>query len=104
MKDINSRNQIVRGGAERNAVNAPIQGSAADIIKIAMVNISNQMKLNAFRSQMLVQVHDELIFEIYKPELKKMKKLIKQEMESAFSLNVPLAVDIGLGDNWYEAH
>ena len=104
LKDINSRNQIVRGGAERNAVNAPIQGSAADIIKIAMVNISNQIKLNAFRSQMLVQVHDELIFEIYKPELKKMKKLIKQEMESAFSLNVPLAVDIGLGDNWYEAH
>ena len=104
LKDINSRNQIVRGGAERNAVNAPIQGSAADIIKIAMVNISNKMKLNAYRSQMLVQVHDELIFEIYKPELKKMKKLIKQEMESAFSLNVPLAVDIGLGDNWYEAH
>ena len=104
LKDINSRNQIVRGGAERNAVNAPIQGSAADIIKIAMVNISNKIKLNAFRSQMLVQVHDELIFEIYKPELEKMKKLIKQEMESAFSLNVPLAVDIGLGDNWYEAH
>ena len=104
LKDINSRNQIVRGGAERNAVNAPIQGSAADIIKIAMVNISNKMKLNAYRSQMLVQVHDELIFEIYKPELEKMKKLIKQEMESAFSLNVPLAVDIGLGDNWYEAH
>ena len=104
MNDINSRNQIVRGGAERNAVNAPIQGSAADIIKIAMINISNKMKLNAYRSQMLVQVHDELIFEIYKPELEKMKKLIKQEMESAFSLNVPLAVDIGLGDNWYEAH
>ena len=104
LKDINSRNQIVRGGAERNAVNAPVQGSAADIIKLAMVNISDKISGSNFKSKMLVQVHDELIFEIYKPELEEMRKLIQQEMESAYSLNVPLAVDIGLGNNWYEAH
>ena len=104
LKDINSRNPIVRGGAERNAVNAPVQGSAADIIKIAMVKISDKIKLNNFKSKMLVQVHDELIFEIYKPELQKMKELIKKEMESVFKLNVPLTVDIGIGENWHEAH
>jgi len=104
LKDINSRNPIVRGGAERNAVNAPVQGSAADIIKIAMVKISDKIKLNNFKSKMLVQVHDELIFEIYKPELQKMKELIKKEMESVFTLNVPLTVDIGIGENWHEAH
>ena len=104
LKDINSRNPIVRGGAERNAVNAPVQGSAADIIKIAMVKISDKIKLNNYKSKMLVQVHDELIFEIYKPELQKMKELIKKEMESVFTLNVPLTVDIGIGENWHEAH
>jgi len=104
LNDINSRNPIVRGGAERNAVNAPVQGSAADIIKIAMVKISDKIKLNNFKSKMLVQVHDELIFEIYKPELQKMKELIKKEMESVFTLNVPLTVDIGIGENWHEAH
>ena len=104
LMDINSRNHIVRGGAERNAINAPIQGSAADIIKLAMVKIYNKMKNNQLKSKMLVQVHDELIFEIYKPELQEMKKLIKGEMESAYSLNVPLVVDIGTGNNWYEAH
>ena len=104
LKDINSRNPIVRGGAERNAVNAPVQGSAADIIKIAMVKISDKIKLNNFKSKMLVQVHDELIFEIYKPELQKMKELIKKEMESVFTLNVPLIVDVGMGENWHEAH
>ena len=104
LKDINSRNPIVRGGAERNAVNAPVQGSAADIIKIAMVKISDKIKLNNFKSKMLVQVHDELIFEIYKPELQKMKELIKKEMESVFTLNVPLTVDIGIGENWHETH
>ena len=104
LRDINSRNHIVRGGAERNAINAPIQGSAADIIKLAMVKIYNRMKNNHFKSKMLVQVHDELIFEIFKPELQEMKKLIQEEMESAYSLNVPLVVDIGTGNNWYEAH
>jgi DNA polymerase-1 len=104
LKDINSRNPIVRGGAERNAVNAPVQGSAADIIKIAMIRISDKIKLNNFKSKMLVQVHDELIFEIYKPELQKMKELIKKEMESVFTLNVPLIVDVGMGENWHEAH
>jgi len=104
LKDINSRNPIVRGGAERNAVNAPVQWSAADIIKIAMIRISDKIKLNNFKSKMLVQVHDELIFEIYKPELQKMKELIKKEMESVFTLNVPLIVDVGMGENWHEAH
>jgi len=104
LKDINSRNPIVRGGAERNAVNAPVQGSAADIIKIAMIRISDKIKLNNFKSKMLVQVHDELIFEIYKPGLQKMKELIKKEMESVFTLNVPLIVDVGMGENWHEAH
>ena len=104
LKDINSRNAVVRNAAERNAVNAPVQGSAADIIKIAMVKISDKIKLNNFKSKMLVQVHDELIFEIYKPELQKMKELIKKEMESVFTLNVPLTVDIGIGENWHEAH
>jgi len=104
LMDINSRNHIVRGGAERNAINAPIQGSAADIIKLAMVKIYNRIKNNNYKSKMLVQVHDELIFEIFKPELQEMKTLIKLEMESAYRLNVPLVVDIGTGNNWYEAH
>ena len=69
-----------------------------------MVNIYNKMKLKEYKSKMLVQVHDELIFEIFNPELDEMKKLIRQEMETAFELNIPLAVDIGIGDNWYEAH
>ena len=104
LMDINSRNHFVRGGAERNAINAPIQGSAADIIKLAMIKISKKIITNGFKSKMLVQVHDELIFEIFKPELNEMKKLIKEEMESAYSLNVPLVTEIGTGNNWYEAH
>ena len=104
LRDINSRNHFVRGGAERNAINAPIQGSAADIIKLAMIKISKKITTNNFKSKMLVQVHDELIFEIFKPELNEMKKLIKEEMESAYTLNVPLVTEIGTGNNWYEAH
>ena len=104
LMDINSRNHFVRGGAERNAINAPIQGSAADIIKLAMIKISKKITTNNFKSKMLVQVHDELIFEIFKPELNEMKKLIKEEMESAYTLNVPLVTEIGTGNNWYEAH
>ncbi|OZV71094.1 DNA polymerase I [Winogradskyella aurantia] len=104
LKDINSRNAVVRGAAERNAVNAPIQGSAADIIKIAMINIYSKLEVGNYKSKMLLQVHDELVFDIYKPELEEMKSLIKTEMEGAYKLAVPLDVDLGIGDNWLEAH
>lgn len=104
LKDINSRNAVVRGAAERNAINAPIQGSAADIIKIAMINIHQKLKEGAFKSKMLLQVHDELVFDAYKPELESIQKMIKEEMESAYELAVPLVVDMDTGDNWLEAH
>ncbi|WP_423779035.1 DNA polymerase I [Bizionia echini] len=104
LKDINSRNAVVRGAAERNAVNAPIQGSAADIIKIAMINIFNKLNAGNYKTKMLLQVHDELVFDVYKPELETIKTLVKTEMESAFSLSVPLDVDMDIGDNWLEAH
>jgi len=104
LKDINSRNAIVRGAAERNAVNAPIQGSAADIIKIAMINIFNKLEAGNYKTKMLLQVHDELVFDVYKPELEIMKTMIKTEMENAYQLSVPLDVDMDLGNNWLEAH
>lgn len=104
LKDINSQNAVVRGAAERNAVNAPIQGSAADIIKIAMINIHKRIKEENLQSKMLLQVHDELVFDAYKPEIEKLQELVKFEMENAFKLDVPLVVDIGIGENWLEAH
>lgn len=104
LKDINSRNAVVRGAAERNAVNAPIQGSAADIIKIAMINIHKKLEDGQFASKMLLQVHDELVFDVYKPELESIKRMVKTEMESAYTLEVPLVVDLDIGDNWLEAH
>ncbi|WP_166962764.1 DNA polymerase I [Yeosuana marina] len=104
LKDINSRNAVVRGAAERNAVNAPIQGSAADIIKIAMINIYNKLQEGNYKTKMLLQVHDELVFDVYKPELETIKTLVKTEMENAYKLDVPLDVDLGTGNNWLEAH
>ncbi len=104
LKDINSANAVVRGAAERNAVNAPIQGSAADIIKIAMINIHKKLKEGNYKTKMLLQVHDELVFDVYKPELDEIKTMIKTEMENAYQLEVPLDVDLGLGNNWLEAH
>lgn len=104
LKDINARNHMVRSGAERNAVNAPIQGSAADIIKVAMINIHQKLQQKNYKSKMLLQVHDELIFDIHKSELTELEPLIKKEMEQAFSLAVPLEVEVGTGDNWLEAH
>ena len=104
LKDINSRNAVVRGAAERNAVNAPIQGSAADIIKIAMINIYNKLQEGNYKTKMLLQVHDELVFDVYKPELDTIKSLVKTEMENAYQLKVPLDVDLDIGDNWLEAH
>ncbi|RLJ61495.1 DNA polymerase I [Lacinutrix venerupis] len=104
LKDINSRNAVVRGAAERNAVNAPIQGSAADIIKIAMINIYNKLEAGNYKTKMLLQVHDELVFDVYKPELEEMTTLIKTEMENAFKMEVPLDVEVDTGLNWLEAH
>jgi len=103
LRDINSRNAVVRGHAERNAVNAPIQGSAADVIKIAMIELNQKLKKD-FKSRMLLQVHDELIFDVPKSEVDDLKPVIKETMESAVKLSIPLIVDIGVGNNWLEAH
>lgn len=103
LPQINSANAMIRGMAERNAINAPIQGSAADIIKLAMVRIHRKIK-NSFKTRMILQVHDELVFDVYRPELDKIKEIVKNEMENAVSLKVPLIVDIGTGNNWFEAH
>ncbi len=104
LNDINSRNSVVRSAAERNAVNAPIQGSAADIIKIAMIHIHKKLEEGNYKTKMLLQVHDELVFDVYKPELEAIKTLVKSEMENAYSLSVPLDVDLGVGKDWLEAH
>lgn len=104
LKDINSSNAVVRGAAERNAVNAPIQGSAADIIKIAMINIYKKFEELNCKSKMLLQVHDELVFDIHKDELEDMKKLIQEEMQNAYKMIVPLDVEVGVGQDWLEAH
>ncbi|AUC78457.1 DNA polymerase I [Nonlabens sp. MB-3u-79] len=104
LKDINSSNAVVRGAAERNAVNAPIQGSAADIIKLAMINIYKKFEEMNCKSKMLLQVHDELVFDIHNDELEDMKKLIQEEMQNAYKMSVPLDVEVGTGQNWLEAH
>ncbi|MDG1914356.1 MAG: DNA polymerase I [Crocinitomix sp.] len=104
LKDIQSANAIVRAFAERNAVNAPIQGSAADVIKIAMINIHKVMKEEALQSKMLLQVHDELVFDIRKGEEKQMEEIVKREMEAAVQLAVPLDIDYKFADNWLAAH
>jgi len=104
LKDINSANAVVRSAAERNAVNAPIQGSAADVIKIAMINIHKKLKEENWKSRMLLQVHDELVFDVHNDELEKIQPMIKHEMENAFKMAVPLEVELGLGKDWLEAH
>ena len=104
LPDIHSRNQVVRGAAERNAVNAPIQGSAADIIKIAMIRIYEQLQAQRLQTRMLLQVHDELVFDVPKNELEVVKPLVKEAMENAFQLSVPLVADLGIGNNWLDAH
>lgn len=104
LKNINSRNAVVRAGDERNAVNAPIQGSAADIIKIAMINLHKIFEEKNFRSKMILQVHDELVFDVYKNELSTIKPIIRSEMEHAFKMSIPLLVDMGEGNNWLQAH
>jgi len=104
LPDINSRNFTVRGAAERNAINAPIQGSAADIIKIAMINLHRVFLKENFKSKMLLQVHDELVFDAHKDELETIIPIIRKEMETAYEIAVPLVVDINNGNNWLEAH
>lgn len=104
LTDILSRNSVVRGNAERNAINSPIQGSAADIIKIAMVNISKAMKKEALRSSLILQVHDELNFDVLPGEIEPLRRIVKEEMENAAQLKVPLIIDMGVGANWLEAH
>ena len=104
LPDINSHNSVVRGFAERNAVNAPIQGTAADIIKIAMVNICRKLQEGKFKTQMTMQVHDELNFTVPCNELDVVKKIITEELQNAVSLRIPLLVDCGVGGNWLEAH
>jgi len=104
LKDINSANAMVRGMAERNAINAPIQGSAADIIKIAMINIYRQLKEQQLKSKMVLQVHDELNFDVFKPELEAVKEIVKTGMESVIDIGVQLTVEMNAAKNWLDAH
>lgn len=104
LRDINSSNAVVRGAAERNAINAPIQGSAADIIKVAMININEKLAEKPYQSKMLLQVHDELVFDVHKSELDEIKELVRSEMENAVQLDVPLVVEMDAADNWLDAH
>jgi len=104
LRDINSANQTVRGFAERNAINAPIQGSAADMIKVAMIRIHGEMKKRKLASRMLLQVHDELVFDVHEKELAEVKKLVEEKMSTALTLPVPVEVSLGTGRNWLEAH
>ncbi|MDR1343613.1 MAG: DNA polymerase I [Prevotellaceae bacterium] len=104
LPDITSHNAVVRGFAERYAINAPIQGSAADIIKLAMIKIHSRLRGENFQSRMILQVHDELVFDVYKPELDRVRQLVVAEMESAYKLAVPLIAEAGTGDNWLSAH
>jgi DNA polymerase-1 len=104
LRDINSANATVRGFAERNAINAPIQGSAADMIKVAMINIHHELEKRGLQSKMVLQVHDELVFDVYKPELEEMKSLIHDKMVNAIPLNVIIEAEMGTGENWLEAH
>ena len=104
LPDINSANSVVRGFAERNAINAPIQGTAADIIKVAMIHIFNRFKAEGIKSKMILQVHDELNFSVYSDEKEKVERIVIEEMQNAFQMAVPLVADSGFGDNWLEAH
>ena len=104
LQNINSQNNMLRSGSERNAINAPIQGSAADIIKIAMIRIYDEFKIQSLKSKMLLQVHDELVFDVHKKEKELVKKIVKNTMESAVKLDVPLKIDLDFGKNWLEAH
>jgi DNA polymerase-1 len=101
--EINSSNRQKREFAERVAINTPIQGTAADLIKVVMIEIAKEFKINNLKSKMILQVHDELVFEVQRDELKWAKKMIKDKMENTIKLNVPITVDIKIGKNWLEA-
>ena len=104
LNDINGRNAVMRGFAERNAINAPIQGSAADIIKKAMIDISHELISKKMKSKLLLQVHDELVFDVHKEEIESIKPIIKEKMEKAIQLKVPLTVEMEVASNWLDAH
>ncbi len=104
LRDINSKNGTIRAAVERNAINAPIQGTAADMIKIAMINIQKNLDIHSYQSKLLIQIHDELVFDLYRGEREQVIPMIKHEMESAITMDVPIIVEIGLGKNWLEAH
>lgn len=104
MNDIDSRNAVARGLAERNAVNAPIQGSAADIMKIAMINVSRAFRREGIRSKVILQVHDELVVDMLRDEQERVVEIVREAMEAAASLRVKLVTDCGVGRNWLEAH
>ena len=104
MPDIHHAQQRIRAEAERMAINTPIQGTAADLIKMAMINIHDRMKRENLRSRMVLQVHDELLFEVLKSEVNPVRSMVREEMEGVHPLDVPLRVDINIGDNWDEAH
>ena len=105
LRDINSRNSLTASNAERIAINTPIQGTAADMIKIAMINIHQIFRENNLKSKMVLQVHDELVFDVYKPELDQVKSIIEDKMKNAIpTLKVPIIVEMGVGNNWLEAH
>ena len=104
LRNILSQNAVVRSSDERNAINAPIQGSAADIIKIAMINIFDELEKKQLKSKMILQVHDELVFEVLNEEIEELSYIVKEKMQNAYQLKVPLKVDIGIGKNWLEAH
>jgi DNA polymerase-1 len=104
LKDINSANGPVRGFAERNAINAPIQGSSADMIKIAMIRIFEAFNKQKLRSKIILQVHDELVIDTFKKELEQVQQIVKDKMENALKLRVPVVVDMNTGNNWLEAH
>ena len=104
LPDINSDNRRASEFAERTAINTPIQGTAADLIKIAMINIHRRLQKENLRARMILQVHEELVFEAPEEELAALEKLVREEMSSAIKLDVPIKVDVGIGENWLEAH
>ena len=104
LPDILHKNRVIQSESERMAINTPIQGTAADLIKLAMIRIAERLKENDFASRMLLQVHDELVFEVPEPELDRLIPMVRKEMEGVYPLRVPLKVDMGYGKNWGEAH
>ena len=104
LRDINSRNATARQSAERDAMNTPIQGSAADLIKVAMVNVDRALRAEGLRAKMVLQIHDELVFDVPRGEAEKVKEIVTREMTSAIDFGVPLEVGIGEGANWLDAH